>query len=327
MLALPVYRTDWFVVTSGANLGDSLSDEDGLNLTDVYRLHPDAKRQRLAISGDGQAELFEVGKNSEVGREGAVLHLDCCATFMCFDGSTIEVLIIVEIEDGMIDATYMMPLATIRKNTDYMLVAIDRNRAVTQFASLGCVSFVRGTHIALADGRQIPIEDLRPGDRVLTRAHGPQPIRWVGQQTVRATGAFAPIRIAKGVLNNHGPLTLAPTHRLFVYQRHDRLGTGRAEVMIRAGQLVNDVTVTKSEGGFVDYFQLLFDQHEIIYAEGIAAESLFAAPHVQSSLPKDLQLRLRSEANGVDAASALELPNVELDQSGIAEEARRASRS
>ncbi len=292
MLILPVYRAAWFSVTTGANLNDPIADEAELNLTDVYRLHADARREQLSIKGDGQIEEFTVAGTSTVGRAGNRLHLDCCVTFMCPDGSTIEALIIVETENGMIDATYMMPLAALRKKIDHTLVSIDRSKAVARFANLGCISFVRGTHIALSDGQQVLVEDLRPGDRLLTRDHGAQVLRWIGEQTVRAVGAFAPIRIAKGALNNHGPLTLAPNHRLFIYQRQHDLGADTAEVMIRASDLVNGETVIKSEGGYVDYFQLLFDRHEIIYAEGIAAESLFPAPYLRLALPPEIGSQL-----------------------------------
>ena len=326
-LMLPVYRAECLVVTIGANLGDPLAEEAELNLTDIYRLHADARRERLAIAGDGQAEPFRVADGSDIGRAGACLHLDCCATFMCPEGSTVEVLIIVEIADSLIDAIYLMPLAALRKQTDYTLVATDRNKAVVRFANLGSVSFVRGTHVTLADGEQVKIEDLQPGDLVLTRNHGPQPIRWIGQQTVRAVGAFAPIQIAGGALNNHRALTLAPNHRLFIYQRQDELGAGRSELMVRAEQLVNDDTVVKSEGGFVEYFQLLFDQHEIIYVEGIAAESLFAAPHQQSTLPEDIRDHLKSGSAVTDTASAFELNEASGDMAETAERLRRAAKS
>ena len=325
-LVLPVYRAKWFIVSSGANLGDALADAAGLNLTDVYRLNTNAKREFLAVTGDGQSEPFRVAKNSETGRNGAELHLDCCVTFMCSDGSTVEVLIIVELEDGLIDETYMLPLAGIRKNTDHALVAIDKGKAIQKFANIGSVSFVRGTHITLADGRQEQIENLVTGDQVLTRTHGPQTIRWIGQQTVRAVGAFAPIKIARGALNNSGPLTVAPNHRLFVYQRQDHLGAGRAEVMIRASQLVNGDTVIKSEGGFIDYFQLLFDQHEIIYAEGIAAESLFASPHIRSALPKDVSEHIGKREAVTGIAAEFEVDNFDLEPARTAELLRRASR-
>jgi hypothetical protein len=50
------------------------------------------------------------------------------------------------------------------------------------------VRFARGTNITLASGAQIPIEDLKVGDRVLTRDAGPQQIRWIGNTTLRPSG-------------------------------------------------------------------------------------------------------------------------------------------
>ena len=44
--------------------------------------------------------------------------------------------------------------------------------------------------------------------------------------------------------------------------------------MVRAKHLVNGKDVNRLNDGFVEYYQLLFDEHQIIYAEGIAAESL-----------------------------------------------------
>jgi hypothetical protein len=51
---------------------------------------------------------------------------------------------------------------------------------------------------------------------------------------------------------------------------------------------VNGETVTVQNGGFVDYFQLLFEQHQIIYAEGIAAESMLVDDRTASLLPETL---------------------------------------
>ncbi|MEL7117662.1 MAG: Hint domain-containing protein, partial [Pseudomonadota bacterium] len=107
------------------------------------------------------------------------------------------------------------------------LVWAEPQLARAKFAELACVSFTRGTRITLASGAQCPIEDIRVGDRVLTRDNGVQEVRWVSQQTVRATGAFAPIVISKGALNNARELRLSPNQRLFVYQRTDRLNAGQ----------------------------------------------------------------------------------------------------
>jgi hypothetical protein len=48
------------------------------------------------------------------------------------------------------------------------------------------------------------------------------------------------------------------------------------------------------EGGFVDYFGLVFDQHEIIYAEGIPAESLMVNEATVSHLPPEMADDVRS---------------------------------
>jgi len=74
---------------------------------------------------------------------------------------------------------------------EYSLVTINQQGARARLAEMGCTAFARGTHITMADGAQCRIENLRPGDRVLTRDDGPQAIRWVGGTTVRAVGAMA----------------------------------------------------------------------------------------------------------------------------------------
>jgi len=107
----------------------------------------------------------------------------------------------------------------------------------------------------------------------------------VSQTTLRAVGDFAPVVITKGALHNENDLVVSPDHRLFIYQRQDKLGAGRSEVLIKVKHLINGDTVYQRNGGFVDYFQLLFDDHQIIYAEGIAAESLLINQRTRAALP------------------------------------------
>ena len=304
---LPVHDAAAFRVSSGVNQGDPLGIATDLVLEDIYELDKTARPRRLALTATDHGEAFTIAPDSEVGQPGARLFLDSLLTFMAPHGATIEVLVLVETDpEGMIAGTYLHPLSPLAPDTEHALVTIARDGARDRLAQTACVSFARGTHITLADGRQIPVEDLRPGDRVLTRDSGPQELRWIGMQTLRATGAFAPITIAPGALNNTGELTLSPNHRLFIYQRTDRLGAGQPEVMVRAGALVNGVTVVQSEGGFVDYFQLLFDKHEIIYAEGIAAESLFVDPTTGPAVPPDIRARLKESARPVSPGRELE---------------------
>ena len=327
--ALRVYRGDQFCVRDGANLGDGLAIAEEIMLDDCYALEPDATLTRLTIQSVDNGR-YSVGPGSEAGKPGHPLHLDCALTLMSPDGTTTEAIVLVEAnKKGKLNAVYLLPLAPMEPTTLYAVVGIDINLARTKFAQVACVSFTRGTHITMASGEQVPVQNLRPGDRVLTRDDGAQKIRWIGQNTVRAVGAFAPIKIMAQTLNNERDLIVSPDHRLFVYQRTDALGTGRPEVLVKARHLVNGTTIQVQNGGFIDYFQLLFDRHQIIYAEGIAAESMLIDSLTRPALPKDLSEKLGHTIpghtdrphRGLDVARAL------LEGRNAAEILRRSSSS
>ncbi|SDN37363.1 Hint domain-containing protein [Lutimaribacter pacificus] len=325
--SLPVYRSDALSVVNGANLGDPLSFADELVPSDVYRLAPQVQMARLSVHPRNDGTLV-VAPDTAAGSAGAQLHLDSCLTFMSPDGQTTEMLILVEVDgDGGVTEVYALPLAAMQPRTDYALVTIDRDSTRARLAELACVSFTRGTHITLANGAQKRIEDLRVGDRVLTRDEGPQEIRWIGQNTVRAVGEYAPIVITAGTLHNAHDLIVSPEHRLFIYQRSDALGAGRSELLVRARHLVNGSSVYRQDGGFVDYFQLLFDSHQIIYAEGIAAETLLVDPRTRPALPAELAETLSAglNAHGHKPHMAYEVQESLLDRPDAAEILRRAS--
>ncbi|MGX9349961.1 Hint domain-containing protein [Shimia sp. W99] len=286
---LPVYQADMLRVINGANLGDGLSYSEELVPDDTYVLTSEAEPHSLLLEADDKGQFLIAG-DATLGSPGARVFLDCVATFMPPSGDTIEVLVLVEVdEDGNIAEIYGAPLAPLAHKTEYSLVGVDRDIAVTRLAQLACVSFTRGTRITTATGEQKPIEDLRVGDRVLTRDDGPQELRWIGHSTQRAMGEFAPIVITAGTLNNTNDLKVSPEHRLFIYQRHDQIGAGRSELLVKARHLVNGDTVFVQEGGFVDYFQLMFDSHQIIFAEGISAETMQIDTRTRAVLPQDMK--------------------------------------
>ena len=286
---VPVFQTTDFCVTDGANLGDALSYADELVLDDTYTLNENAAQSFLAISQSGDT-AFTIAAGSGVGTIGNTLHLDCAITLMAPDGITFEAVVLVEVDQalGDIENIYLLALAPLDPLSHYRLVGVDPAAARARLAEVACVSFTRGTNITMASGQQCPIEDLKVGDKVLSRDDGPQIVRWIGQSTMRAVGEFAPILISKGTLNNENDLIVSPNHRLFIYQRVDEVGAGRSEVLVKAKHLLNGDTVTVQDGGFVDYFQLLFDDHQIIFAEGIAAESLMLDERTTPALPADV---------------------------------------
>lgn len=307
---LQVYTADMLPAIDGVNTGDALGFASELSLDDSYRLEHDAKPQKLALYALENGH-FRIASETGVGTVGATVVIDSCLTFMCDNSQTKDVLVLVEVDEtGDVAQIYAMPLAPLDRRDDHRLVRIEVETAPLRFARIASLGFIRGTHLTLSTGQQRRVEELKPGDMLLTRNSGPQPIRWIGQHTLRASGDFAPVKISKGTLNNANDLLVSPDHRLFVYQREDKLGAGRPEVLLRAAHLVNGHSITVQEGGHVDYFQLLFDDHQIVYAEGIAAETLLISPHTRSALPEDIARTLdqklsRSAHNAIEVKRSL----------------------
>lgn len=147
--------------------------------------------------------------------------------------------------------------------------------------------FVAGTLIETALGPR-RVERLEPGDQVLTQDHGMQPLRWLGRRRVEAKGDFAPIYIAPGTFGDHGAVAVSPLHRILLRDSLAELLFGEREVLVAAKDLVNDSSVRPIEGGFVDYVHLLFDDHQVVFTEGLASESFLPGPQVKNSLEAEI---------------------------------------
>jgi hypothetical protein len=138
------------------------------------------------------------------------------------------------------------------------------------FSDIAC--FTAGTLIKTNRG-ELAIECLVAGDMVLTMDNGYQPIRWIGSTKVKAQGDLAPILIRKGALKNKRDLRVSPQHRMLLQGWQAELLFGQTEVLVPAKSLLNDCSITRDEGAEVEYFHMLFDTHEIVWAEGALSES------------------------------------------------------
>ncbi|UYV37544.1 Hint domain-containing protein [Rhodobacteraceae bacterium D3-12] len=136
------------------------------------------------------------------------------------------------------------------------------------------ICFTEGTRIATAQGLRA-VQDLQIGDLVVTRDHGLQPVRWVGQRSVAAVGSLAPVRFDAGALGNQRPLLVSPQHRMLIRGGEVNMLFGAGEVLASAKHLINGGSIREVPGGTVTYVHLLFDGHEIIYAEGTPSESFY----------------------------------------------------
>jgi Hint domain len=149
---------------------------------------------------------------------------------------------------------------------------------VTNAQGLTGVGFVKGASIDTLQG-PIAVEALAPGDMVLTRDHGYQPVRWSGNTTVASAGELAAVVIPAGTLCNHADLRVSPQHRLLLTGWRAELHSGEHEVLVKAIHLVHCGLLRQDRSVRpVTYCQLMFDRHEIIRANGMWSESCYPDP-------------------------------------------------
>ena len=162
----------------------------------------------------------------------------------------------------------------------------------TDIENLIIVCFTAGTRITTARG-PVPVEDLVPGELVLTRDNGMQPLRWVGTRSLSAADLLArpdlqPVRIAEGALGPACPertLMVSAQHRLLVEGARAEMYFGETEVLVPAKHLVGVGNVTRAvPADGVTYVHILFDRHEIVQSDGVWTESFQPAERTLNAL-------------------------------------------
>jgi len=133
--------------------------------------------------------------------------------------------------------------------------------------------FAAGTRIRTVSG-DVAVEDLAVGDTVLTLQDGEpatRPVVWIGSRHVDLTAhptpyTAQPIRIRRDAFGEGLPgadLVVSPDHALFV-----------DGMLIAARLLVNGATIVEDTVcRAVHYFHVELDQHAVLFAEGLPAES------------------------------------------------------
>ena len=136
--------------------------------------------------------------------------------------------------------------------------------------------FLEGTRIETETGL-VPVEMLKAGDRVRTLDGTFKPIRWVGSSTVTKAHAGdwprndAPILIRKDALGDGAPRT-----DLRVSAQHAFYFDG---VLVKVKDLVNGLTIirdTAFAANELHYYHVELEAHDVIFAEGAAAETFRA---------------------------------------------------
>lgn len=167
----------------------------------------------------------------------------------------------------------------------------------------GVICFTPGTRIRTASGT-VAIEDVRAGDLVQTKDNGAQPVQWVGGRRMSGARLFAlprlrPVRLRAGTFGDTCPdedLLVSPEHRIVFTgpEAMDLFNTD--EVLVAAKDLIDGVNVTVDlKVREVTYIHLLFEEHQVLWANGMETESFHPANAALSVLGPDDRSRLLAE--------------------------------
>jgi hypothetical protein len=139
---------------------------------------------------------------------------------------------------------------------------------VTMNNEIAC--FCVGTLIETDHG-QVPVEELRIGDRVVTLSGALRPVRWIGYRSFDLTRHPAPERVQPIRIAANAFADAVPSRTLRLSPDHAVLLDG---LLIPAKLLRNDASIVRETAcKSVTYYHVELDGHDVLLAEGLPAES------------------------------------------------------
>lgn len=151
--------------------------------------------------------------------------------------------------------------------------------------------FTPGTAIATPKGERL-VEELKVGDKIITRDNGIQEIRWLGTRTLTGhelarAPQLRPILIQKGALGDNLPehdILVSPQHRLLMSGDRTQLYFEEREVLAAAKHLTDLPGIDEVGTLGVTYVHFMFDQHEVVLSNGAWSESFQPGANVLGGL-------------------------------------------
>lgn len=202
--------------------------------------------------------------------------------------------------------------APVNPTVSYNVISIEYTVGATPDGTYQYNSFNNSAVVCFADGTEIvtdrgpvPVEFITSDMRVQTLDQGMREVLWAGGQSAASgskfiDGALLPVRIAPGAFGNEKPLYVSQQHRILV-----------GDKFVKAKHLVTvpgfPARLARGKRN-LRYFHILLEDHSVLIANGVCAESLYLGP-VSNVL-------LQSGKMGPDPASGLK--HMKLAQGGLA---------
>ena len=124
-----------------------------------------------------------------------------------------------------------------------------------------------GTSVLTLKG-EMSVEQVLPGDRIITRDSGAVVVKDVLATKVRC----APIRIKAGSLGHTRPdrdMIVAPHTEIYVRDWRAQALFGKPAAVVSANRLIDGEFLAQEETVDMTVYTLLFDREHIIYADGV----------------------------------------------------------
>ncbi|MEM6466438.1 MAG: Hint domain-containing protein [Pseudomonadota bacterium] len=212
-----------------------------------------------------------------------------------------------------------------------------RGNTSPTYDDLAQICFVPGTLILTEAGPR-EVETLRPGDLVITKDRGPQPLRWTTSSKLDAARLerdphLKPVVIRKGALGPGLPardLVVSPNHRIALDTWRAELLFGSKQVLVTAKSLADGHTIFQDQSATsVTYHHILFEQHEIVTAHGVPTESFQPTAPVLDALGASVREELFEifpdlRSGGTQSLLNSARPTLRANEAAILNEMRQA---
>ncbi len=164
-------------------------------------------------------------------------------------------------------------------------VVTEKDVTIPDSPAAAPVCLTAGTMVDTATGPR-PVETLAEGDLLRVADGGLRPVRAVLRNRVsvaaqQADPALRPVEVAAGAFGDG-----LPRRRMLVSLQHaflalDDRPNGKGEVLVRARHLAEELGLARLVAmprANVTYYHLVMDRHELINADGVWTETVFAGP-------------------------------------------------